>query len=167
MLASYLTPNGVKNPLPNPPAGFKEKPPGNRAGVRQTLPMFRFLSSQNRVLDKKKTLLDYRMVIRMSISQSNFFKGGCASERRLSRFKSAKPGGIAQTDVGGQQMRGPQRKCGGQMDAVQGSQGQPRFFARHAAVCEKGGQRRAPQVRSTLPCAHAVSPSCDHRSLLR
>jgi hypothetical protein len=65
---------GAKNPLPNSPAGFKEKPPGNRAGVRQTLPMFRFPPFQNRVLDKKKTCLDYRMATRMSTAPNNYFQ---------------------------------------------------------------------------------------------
>jgi len=61
------------------------------------LPMFRFPSFQNRVLDKKKTCLEYRMGTRMSIVRRNFFRffdtafaaaGGrtspCAARSRIS-----------------------------------------------------------------------------------
>jgi hypothetical protein len=41
--------------------------------VRQTLPMFRFPSVRNRVPDKKKTCLEYRIATRMSIRRNNFF----------------------------------------------------------------------------------------------
>ena len=69
MLASSLTPNGGKEPLTQSTRRLQGKAVRQSFRSPSNLANVPFPSLQNRVLDEKKTCLDYRMNARMSTAQ--------------------------------------------------------------------------------------------------